>query len=121
MAWTVAFHDAFAVEFEGWRRDIQKAAATQLVVLEAVGPTLGRPHADTLKGSRHKNMKELRLSVGDGEWRIAYAFDPRRHAIVLVGASKSGVASERFYRRLIATADRRFDEHLASLRGGKRR
>jgi len=120
MAWTVAFHDAFAVEFQEWRHDIQKAAATQLVVLETVGPTLGRPHADTLKGSRHKNMKELRFSVGDGEWRIAYAFDPRRSAIVLVGASKSGVSSDRFYRRLISTADRRFDEHLASLRGGKR-
>ena len=65
-------------------------------------------------------MKELRFSVGDGEWRIAYAFDPRRHAIMLVGASKSGVSSDRFYRRLIATADRRFDGHLASLRSGKR-
>jgi hypothetical protein len=86
-----------------------------------VGPTLGRPHADTLKGSRHPNMKELRLSVGDGEWRIAYAFDPRRHGLLLVGGSKSGVASGRFYRRLIASADRRLDEHLAALRGGKRK
>ena len=120
MTWTVAFHDAFSAEFQEWRHDIQTAAATQLVVLEALGPTLGRPHADTLKGSRHKNMKELRFSVGDGEWRIAYAFDPRRQAIVLVGASKSGVASDRFYRRLIATADRRFNEHLADLGGGKR-
>jgi hypothetical protein len=109
MAWTVAFHDAFAAEFQEWRHDIQKAVATQLVILETLRPTLGRPHADTLKGSRHKNMKELRFSVGDGEWRVAYAFDPRRHAIVLVGASKSGVS-----------ADRRFDEHLADLRGGRR-
>ena len=120
MAWTVAFHDAFAVEFREWRHDIQKVAATQLVVLETVGPILCRPHADTLKGSRHKNMKELDFSVGDGEWRIAYAFDPRRQAILLVGASKSRISSDRFYRRLIATADRRFDEHLAGLRGGKR-
>lgn len=66
-------------------------------------------------------MKELRLSVGDGEWRIAYAFDPRRRAILLVGASKSGVASDRFYRRLIATADDRLHDHLAALRGSKRR
>jgi len=121
MAWPVEFHDAFAEEFERWRRDIQKAATTQLVILESLGPTLGRPHADTLKGSRHGNMKELRFSVGDGEWRIAYAFDPRRRAILLVGASKSGVASDRFYRRLIATADGRFDDHLADLRGRKRR
>jgi hypothetical protein len=66
-------------------------------------------------------MKELRFSVGDGEWRVAYAFDPRRRAMLLVGASKSGVASGRFYRRLIATADIRLDEHLAAVSGDKRR
>ena len=82
---------------------------------------IGRPHVDTLKASGHGNMKELRLSVGDGEWRIAFAFDPRRHAILLVGASKSGVTSDRFYRRLIAVADARLSAHLAELRKGKRR
>ena len=121
MAWTVNFHDSFAKEFEEWRQDVQRAAITLTVTLQSLGPMLGRPYADTLKGSRHSNMKELRFSVGDGEWRIAYAFDPRRHGILLVGASKSGVASDRFYRRLIATADSRFDAHLADLRGGKRR
>jgi len=121
MAWAVEFHDAFADEFRAWRHDVQKAAATSIATLELVGPMLGRPHADTLKGSRHKNMKELRFSVGDGEWRIACAFDTRRRAILLVGASKSGIASDRFYRRLIAMADNRFDGHLISLRGTKRR
>ena len=121
MAWTIEFHDAFAEEFRGWRHDVQRAAATVIATLQLLGPTLGRPHADTLKGSRHANMKELRLSLGDGEWRIAYAFDPRRHGILLVGASKSGVTSDRFYRRLIATADSRFDAHLAALRGDRRR
>ena len=121
MAWAVEFHDAFANEFRDWRHDVQKAAATSIATLELVGPMLGRPHADTLKGSRHKNMKELRFSMGDGEWRIAYAFDPRRRVILLVGASKSGVASDRFYRRLITTADNRFADHLDSLRRTKRR
>jgi hypothetical protein len=121
VTWTIEFHDAFAGEFRDWRPDVQRAAATAIATLQIVGPTLGRPHADTLKGSRHANMKELRLSVGDGEWRIAYAFDPRRHGLLLVGGTKSGVTSDRFYRRLIATADRRFDAHLAAVRGGKRR
>lgn len=121
MSWIVEFHDAFAGEFQAWRHDVQRAATTLLVTLQTVGPVLGRPQADTLKGSRHGNMKELRFSVGDGEWRIAYAFDPRRRGILLVGGSKSGVASDRFYRRLIATADSRFESHLASLRDGKRR
>ena len=101
MAWAVEFLGTFADEFRDWRHDVQKAAATSIATLELAGPMLGRPHADTLKGSRHKNMKELRFSVSDGEWRIAYAFDPRRRAILLVGASKSGVASDRF----LQTAD----------------
>lgn len=121
MVWAVEFHEAFAAEFGEWRHDVQRAATTQLVVLASLGPTLGRPHADTLKGSEHANMKELRFSVGDGEWRVAYAFDPRRRAMLLVGASKTGVSSDRFYRRLTAIADKRFSDHLASLRGGKRR
>lgn len=119
MVWAIEFHDEFAEEFRSWRPDIQRAAATTIATLQLVGPTLARPQVDTLKASRHRNMKELRFSVGDGEWRIAFAFDPRRHAILLVGASKSGVASDRFYRRLIATADKRLDAHLAAL--GKRR
>jgi hypothetical protein len=121
MAWAIEFNDAFAAEFRDWRHDVQRAAATSIATLQLLGPMLGRPQADTLKGSQHANMKELRLSVGDGEWRIAYAFDRRRHGILLVGGSKSGVASDRFYRRLIATADSRFDAHLAALGGSKRR
>ena len=121
MRWAIEFHDLFAEEFRGWRHDVQRAAATAIATLQIVGPTLGRPHADTLKGSRHRNMKELRFSIGDGEWRIAYAFDPRRHGVLLVGATKSGVASDRFYRRLIATADLRLGAHLAALRRAMRR
>jgi hypothetical protein len=78
MAWVVQFHDEFAEEFRSLRHDVQKAAATSIATLQLLGPTLARPHADTLKASRHGNMKELRFSVGDGEWRIAFAFDPSR-------------------------------------------
>jgi hypothetical protein len=60
-------------------------------------------------------MKELRFTVPDGEWRVAYAFDPHRCAVLLVGGSKSGVSQDRFYRALIAIADERFDEHLEGL------
>jgi hypothetical protein len=79
--------------------------------LKTFGPQLGRPQVDTLKGSKHSNMKELRFDVDDGVWRVAFAFDLRRRAILLVGGDKSGVSKDRFYRNLIEIADRRFDRH----------
>ena len=62
-------------------------------------------------------MKELRLDAADGVWRVAFAFDPRRKAILLAAGDKSGVNEPRFYRRLIAKADERFDAHLEQLKG----
>jgi hypothetical protein len=61
-------------------------------------------------------MKELRFDVADGVWRVAFAFDPERNAILLVGGDKSGGSEKKFYRRLIAIADERFDAHLAHLK-----
>jgi hypothetical protein len=121
MRWTVVLHDSFAPEFANWRRDVQAAAIVAIGVLQRIGPTLGRPHADSLYGSKHSNMKELRFSAGDGEWRIAYAFDPVRRAILLVGGSKSGVPHKRFYKRLIVAADARFNAHLDSVRAQSKR
>jgi hypothetical protein len=74
-------------------------------VLQEFGPQLGRPRVDTLNGSRHANMKELRFSAADGEWRVAFAFDPRRKAILLVAGDKSGGSEKRFYRELIRKAE----------------
>lgn len=59
-------------------------------------------------------MKELRFSADDGAWRVAFAFDPKRCAIILVAGDKSGMGQKRFYKRLIAKADVRFAEHLAT-------
>lgn len=91
---------------------LQKLAEAVLT-LEAVGPQLGRPLVDTLKASRHSNMKEIRFSAG-GAWRIAFAFDEERNAVVLVGGNKAGRDQKRFYRDLIATADDRFDDWLSA-------
>lgn len=68
-----------------------------------------------MKGSKHSNMKELRFHAEGGAWRIAFAFDLKRRAILLVGGDKSGVSKERFYRRLIEIADRRFVHHQRTL------
>ena len=77
---------------------------------------LGRPYVDGLKGSKHANMKELRFDAAGGVWRVAFTFDPERRAVVLVAGAKQGTASARFYKALIAKADRRFGEHLKTWR-----
>ena len=87
----------------------------QARVVERFGPTTGRPRVDTLKGSKHANMKELRFDASGGVWRVAFAFDPERNAILLVAGDKSGTGERGFYRRLITIADKRFDVHLARL------
>ncbi|MCA3641763.1 MAG: type II toxin-antitoxin system RelE/ParE family toxin [Methylobacterium sp.] len=117
MSWVVAFADEFEPEFDALPEAVQDAILARMVLLEHEGPSLGRPHADTLIGSRHANMKELRCNAGDGVWRVAFAFDPARQAILLVGGDKSGVSEKRFYKQLIARADERFDRHLAQREG----
>jgi hypothetical protein len=115
MPWTVAHHDAFDPEYDALPEAVQDELLAMTGLLALYGPRLGRPHADTLAGSRHANMKELRFNADDGVWRVAFAFDRERQAILLVAGDKAGVAQKRFYKGLIARADKRFDEHLAGL------
>jgi hypothetical protein len=114
--WVVAFHDEFDSEFDALSEAVQDEILAHARLLEQFGPLLGRPRVDTLKGSRHTNMKELRFDAADGVWRVAFAFDPKRKAILLVAGDKSGGREKRFYRRLIAKADERFDGHLSRLK-----
>jgi len=86
------------------------------MLLEEYGPRLSRPFADTLRGSRHANMKELRIGAKRMATRIAFAFDPLRQAVLLAAGDKRGVGQRRFYRQLIAKADALYDRHLASAR-----
>lgn len=93
----------------------QVVAAVEL--LEEHGPHLGRPVVDSVVGSRHKTMKELRPRFsGRSELRLLFAFDPERRAIILVAGDKAG-AWRRWYRQSIPKADDLFDEHLRTLKG----
>ena len=116
MPWTVRNHDDFDPEFDALREEVQDELLAMTALLEAYGPALGRPHVDTLVGSKHANMKELRFKAADGVWRVAFAFDPERQAILLVAGDKAGVAQKRFYKGLIAKADKRFTGHLKALK-----
>ena len=74
-----------------------------------------RPNADTQNGSKYPNMKELVRDAVGGVWRIVFAFDPESRAVLLVAGDKAGSYEQRFYKRLIAKADKRFEQRLASL------
>ncbi len=117
MQWAVIFHQAFEAEFAELPLGVKEALAATASLLISQGPMLGRPHADTLAGSKHANMKELRFNADDGVWRVAFAFDPARKGIILVAGGKAGAAQKRFYKALIAKADARFTEHLETLKG----
>lgn len=112
MTWEVEFGDEFDGEFEGLPEEVQNEILAGAGVLEQRGPTAGRPRVDTLNGSRHANMKELRFDAAGGVWRVAFAFDPDRKAILLVAGDKSGGNEGRFYKGLIKMADQRYDRHL---------
>jgi hypothetical protein len=115
MTWTVLRSE----EFDAWFSTLDEASvvavASDINVLSIFGPQLGRPRVDTLGGSRHPNLKELRTHHGHHQYRIAFAFDPKRQAIILCAGDKTGVNQERFYKKLISQADSIFDRHLCTI------
>ncbi|HRQ15104.1 MAG TPA: type II toxin-antitoxin system RelE/ParE family toxin [Promineifilum sp.] len=113
--------DEFDAEFDAFPKAVQDELLAQAKVIERFGPAAKRPRVDTLNGSKHSNMKELRFDADGGVWRVAFAFDPRRRAILLVGGDKSGVSEKRFYKRLVTVADERYDVHLARVKSQRRR
>ena len=83
VGWVVEIGDEFKPEFFALKEDVQSEILALSRLLQQFGPQLGRPRVDTLNGSRHANMKELRFSAADGEWRVVFAFDRKRRAILL--------------------------------------
>jgi hypothetical protein len=116
MEWTVKLHDDFKAEFDRFAQEVKNELLAEVAFVKLFGPTTSRPHVDALQGSTHANMKELRFEAADGEWRVAFAFDPKREAILLVAGDKTGGSGTRFYKKLIEKADARFSQHLARLK-----
>lgn len=111
MPWVVQFHPDLVGEFGGMAAAVQDEFLAQARLLAQFGPTLGRPSVDTLKGSAVSNLKELRFSAGGGVWRVAFAFDGNRVAVLLVAGDKVGKRGgpeRRFYDSLIALAEQRW-------------
>ena len=108
MPWNVQFHPGLAAEVAGMAAAIRVELLAHAGLLAEFGPTLGRPAVDTLKGSTIANLKELRFGADGGVWRVAFACDGNRIAILLAAGDKRGQAQARFYKSLIALAERRW-------------
>jgi hypothetical protein len=114
VAWQVVKTEDFDLWWESLTTDQQDAAIARVDMLGETGPTLGRPIVDRIQGSRHQNMKELRVSK-DGAIRILFIFDPLRQAVLLLGGDKTG-QWDAWYREAIPRADSMYDEYLEDLR-----
>lgn len=112
--WEVEFTDEFEAWWNTLPEEVQESIAHDVGILEQVGPGLGRPQVDSVKGSRFANMKELRTQHAGEPYRTFFAFDPRRCAILLIGGNKTGDA--RFYQQFVPIADRLYQGHLDQLK-----
>ena len=113
MEWDVFLDEEFAEWLEAIDEDVRNAILAHAILLRERGPQLGRPYVDTVAGSAFQNMKELRVQHRGAPWRIFFAFDPDRAAILLVGGNKQG--DKRWYKRFLPVADERYRRHLERL------
>jgi hypothetical protein len=113
MQWDVEYTDEFGAWWDSLAEGEQDSVRVAVVVLGERGPSLGRPHVDRIKSSKFPNMKELRAQHGGEPYRILFAFDPRRAAILLLGGNKVG--NNRWYREFVPKADELYEEHLKAL------
>ena len=111
--WTVLLGKVFETWLQDQEEGVQEKVFADLVNLQTYGPSLSRPYADTVRGSRHNNMKELRIQYAGRPIRALFAFDTVRQAIVLCAGDKSN--DKKFYERLIRIADDEFSAHLAAM------
>jgi hypothetical protein len=112
--WNVEITDEYFRWFVTLDESQQEAIRTDIEILEKLGPSLGRPYVDSIKGSKHSNMKELRTMHARRRIRSFLAFDPRRSAILLIGGDKTG--DKKFYDRMLPVADRLLDRYLEEIK-----
>jgi len=113
MAWNVEYTDEFGQWWEGLSESEQESIAASVGLLEIQGPRLPFPYSSGIESSRHGHMRELRIQHAGRPYRVLYAFDPRRCAILLTGGDKTG--QDRWYEEFVPIADRLYDEHLEML------
>jgi hypothetical protein len=118
VAWEVEFADEFGEWWGSLTEAEQDSVDSTVILLQERGPALTRPYADTLKGSRFPNMRELRIQHEGRPYRVLYAFDPRRVGYLLIGGDKTG--NPRWYDEFIPVADGIYEQHLRELKAGQK-
>ena len=113
--WEVEFTDEFGTWWDGLSLEEQESVDFSVGLLEQLGPTLGHPHSSAIVGSKHGHMRELRIQHQGKPYRVLYAFDPRRAAILLIGGDKTGIGN-RWYTEFVPIADRLYDAHVTALK-----
>ena len=114
MEWEVEYTDEFEEWWDGLSEAEQEDVAAYVTLLEKKGPTLPYPYSSDIRGAKHTHMRELRVQHKGRPYRVLYAFDPRRAAILLIGGDKTG--DERWYDTNVPLADELYDRHLAALK-----
>lgn len=112
--WEINRTGEFDDLWETWDEQVQNKMTEIIEILEEKGPLLARPYADAVYGSRHSNMKELRVQVSGKPWRIFFVFDPNQEGILLIGGTKQG--DDRFMETMVPIADGIYDTHLAHIK-----
>jgi hypothetical protein len=113
--WSVEFTDEFEAWWDSLTMEEQEDVRASVNVLRQCGPSLGRPHVDSVAGSGYPNMKELRTQHSGRPYRTLFAFDPRRVAILLIGGDKTG--NNRWYEEFVPLADKIYAGHLKEIAG----
>jgi hypothetical protein len=114
VAWEVEFTDEFGAWWDSLSAEEQESVRASVNLLREFGPALPFPHSSGVEGSRHSHMRELRIQHAGRPYRVLYAFDPRRTAILLAGGDKTG--NDRWYDEFVPLADRLYNDHLDALK-----
>lgn len=112
--WEVEYTDEFGDWWDTLTEEEWIDIGACVGLLEECGPNLRHPYSSGINGSKHLHMRELRIQHAGQPYRVLYAFDPRRVAILLIGGNKKG--NDRWYEKFVPVADKIYDQHLKVLK-----
>ncbi len=114
MAYEVEVSDEFKAWYEDLSEPEQNSVERVVLMLMEAGPSLGYPQSTGIKDSKFSHMRELRIQHEGRPYRVLYAFDPKRVALLLLGGNKTG--EERWYEKMVSKADAIYEEHLRTIK-----